>query len=122
MRSIGPGRWAETFGSHRCVEPRATREEDHVADRVGLCLRRRGRGPDDAAQPRGLWAVADRAAHVACLNTTPGGLGQNLRSPEPRAAVETFLEIYFSGSPGAGFRKISLMLVRKHHRGDSADA
>jgi lactate 2-monooxygenase len=40
----------------------------------------------------------------------PGGLGQNLRSPEPRAAVETFLEIY--SNPGLSWDHIATLRDR----------
>ena len=40
----------------------------------------------------------------------PGGLGRNLRSPEPRAAVETFLEIY--SNPGLSWEHIATLRDR----------
>ena len=40
----------------------------------------------------------------------PGRLGQNLRSPEPRAAVETFLEIY--SNPGLSWDHIATLRDR----------
>ena len=47
---------------------------------------------------------------VSMSKQHPGGLGKNLRSPEPRAAVETFLEIY--SNPGLSWEHIATLRDR----------
>jgi lactate 2-monooxygenase len=47
---------------------------------------------------------------VSMSKQHPGGLGKNLRSPEPRAAVETFLEIY--SNPALSWEHIATLRDR----------